>query len=129
MKTLVILYMIYLSWGTAGQGYVSILEMSRYLRRSKTQMRSDLFFLADNGLVEIERRFSDAGAQKLFVCLSDAGDEYLMQNFEAATSEYHKHVAETIALINDAAKEASHAPRKLSRKERQQIAAGQKELF
>lgn len=129
MRTLLTLYLIYLSWGTVGQGRVSILEMSRYLRRSKTQTKIDLLAIANEGLVDIIELYSDAGAKKHFAQLTEKGDEYLMQNFDAAIAEYHRHVAETILIINQKAAEAQFSPRKLSKKEREAIAAGQKELF
>jgi len=129
MNILLVLYLIYLSWGTAGQGRVSLLEMSRYLRCSKTHMRNTALKLANDGLLEIIETFTDAGSKKLYLQLSDVGDDFLMQNFDAAIDTYHKHVAETVLLINERAKAATHAPRKLSKKELAQIAAGQKELF
>lgn len=121
--------MIYLSWGTVGQGRVSILEMARYMRRSKTQMRDDLFVMADNGLVDIVTLYSDKGAKKHFVQLSDDGDAYLMLNFDAAIAQYHQHVAETILIISERSKTASYDVKKLSKKEREAIASGQKGLF
>jgi hypothetical protein len=129
MNILLILYLVYLSWGTAGQGRVSLLEMSRYLRCSKTQMRKTAFRLADDGLLEIVKTITDAGSEKLYLQMSTQGDDFLMLNFDAAIDTYHKHVAETILAINARAKEASHAPRKISKKERAAIEAGQKELF
>jgi len=129
MNILLILYLIYLSWGTVGQGRVSLLGMSRYLRCSKTHMRNIALKLAQDGLIELIETFTDAGSKKIYMQLSAQGDDFLMQNFDAAIDTYHKHVAETIAVINARAKEASHAPRKMSKKELAQIAAGQKELF
>lgn len=121
--------MIYLSWGTTGQGRVSILELSRYMRRSKSQMRIEVFSLANENLVDVIEVFSAAGSKKLLVQLSAAGDDFLMSNFDAAIAQYHQHVAETIALINERASEAKYAPRKLTKKQRDAIAAGQKEMF
>ena len=129
MKTLVILYMIYLSWGTAGQGRLSILELSRYLRRSKSQMRNDILYLAKEGLLEITRLYSDAGSEKLMVQLSAAGGNFLMERFDAAMLEYQKHVAETIEIINMRTRVGASHPQKLSRKQIEAINAGQKGLF
>src|SRR5688572_17233411 len=116
MKTLVMLYLIYLSWGTVGQGRVSFLEMARYLRRSKTQTKNDLLKLASDGLVEIITLYSDAGAKKYFAQLSPQGDDYLMQNFDAAILQYHEHVASVIADIQERNAGAQYTPTKLSKK-------------
>lgn len=117
MNTLLVLYMIYLSWGTVGQGRVSYLDMSRYLRRSKSQTKNDMLLLAESGLVEIAELFSDAGAKKHFVQLSELGEDYLMQNFDAAILKYHQHVAETIAIINQRNQALGVQTRKLTKKE------------
>jgi len=116
MKTLVMLYLIYLSWGTVGQGRVSFLEMARYLRRSKTQTKNDLLKLARDGLVDVTMFYSDAGAKKYFAQLSPQGDDYLMRNFDAAILQYHEHVASIIAEINERNAGLQHAPKKLSKK-------------
>lgn len=126
------LYLIYLSWGTVGQGRVSFLEMARYLRRSKTQTRNDMFALANEGLVDCVEVFSVNNAKKYFVSLTDKGQDYLMSNFDAAVLQYHQHVAETIAAIKAKQATGGHGEyeiRKLSKKERQAIAAGQKDMF
>ena len=128
MKTLLVLYLIYLSWGTSGAGRVSFLEMSRYLRRSKSQTKSDMLFLAKSGLVDVVALFSDKGAKKYFVQLSETGEDYLMQNFDAAIDMYHLHVAETILSIQEASKEANYEPRKVSKKELEAINAGQMKM-
>lgn len=125
MKTLVMLYLIYLSWGTVGQGRVSFLEMARYLRRSKTQTKNDLLKLANDGLVDVIEFYSDAGAKKYFVQLSSNGDDFLMQNFDAAVLQYHEHVAMVIADIHAARNSVPYAPKKMSKKEIAAISAGQ----
>lgn len=129
MNTLLILYLIYLSWGTVGQGRISILEMARYLRRSKTQTRKDLFYLADEGLVDVVETHTDKGSVKLYVQLSDTGQEYLMQNFDAAIQRYHIHVYDTILAIKLKYKAGEFTPKKLTKKQREAIAAGQKEML
>ena len=128
MKTLLILYLIYLSWGTVGQGRVSFLEMARYLRKSKSGVKNDLMYLASEGLVEIITMISDAGAKKYFVQLSPKGDEYLMQNFDAAILKYREHVAMILSEVKEQSKLSPHEPRKMSRKEAKAIASGQQKL-
>jgi hypothetical protein len=129
MNILLILYLVYLSWGTSGAGRVSLLQMSRYLRCSKTHVRNMAFALAKDDLIEIVETFTDAGSKKLYIQLSAHGDDFLMQNFDAAIDTYHAHVAETILVIDARRKEATHEPRKMSKKELAAIAAGQKEMF
>jgi hypothetical protein len=128
MKTLLMLYMIYLSWGTVGQGRVSFLEMSRYLRRSKTQTKNDLLKLASDGLVDIITLYSDAGAKKHFVQLTSFGDDYLMLNFDAAQLQYHEHVMFVISEIQLAASQAEYVPKRMGKKEIKAIQAGQQKL-
>lgn len=128
MNTLLYLYLIYLSWGTAGQGRVSILEMARYLRLSKTETRSRMFEMAKLDYVEIIETFSAKNSKKLYVQLASIGEDFLMQNFNAAIDAYHLHVAETIEEIKARYNEGEFIPKKLTKK---QIAAieGQKGLF
>jgi hypothetical protein len=129
MNILLILYLVYLSWGTVGQGRVSILELSRYLRISKTEARNRAFKLAQLGHLEIVETFSDRGSKKLYVQLAPQGDDFLMRNFDAAVDTYHQHVAETILIVRQRTRELNYEPRKMSKKEIDQIAAGQKRMF
>jgi len=129
MNTLLIMYLVYLSWGTVGQGRVSILEMARYLRKSKTATRDNMFQLANEGLLEIIELISDGGQKKYFVQLSSKGDDYLMLNFDAATDAYHHHVAETILAMKAAMNERPFEPRKMTKKELLAIQHGQKNMF
>lgn len=129
MKTLLILYLVYLSWGTAGQGRVSLLEMSRYLRNSKTTMRKIAFALADDGLIDVIETFTDKGSKKLYMQLTETGEAYLMQNFDAAYGQYQVHVAETIEAMKAKYAQGEFVPRKLSKKQRETYIAGQKEMF
>lgn len=129
MNTLLYLYLIYLSWGTAGQGRVSILEMARYLRLSKTETRSRMFEMAKHDYVDIIETISNRGSKKLYLQLADAGQDFLMQNYDAAIDAYHLHVAETVEAIKARYKEGEFAPKKLSKKQIAAIEAGQQELF
>lgn len=129
MNTLLVLYLVYLSWGTVGQGRVSILEMSRYLRCSKTHCRKLMFGMANDGLIDVIETISDAGSKKLFVQLSAQGDDFLMLNFDSAVAAYHEHVANTIEAIKARYRDGEYSPKKLSRKQREAIEAGQKGMF
>lgn len=126
MKELVLLYYLYLSWGSVGQGKVSILELARWMRKSKTQMREDIFKLAEMNLIDVH--VVQTAQKKYFVSLSTAGQTHLDDNHKEAYQAYRLHVAETIALIKErgySSKESRH----LSKKEIRSIAAGQKGLF
>lgn len=129
MNTLLILYFVYLSWGTAGQGRVSLLDMSRWLRCSKTHIRKVAFGMADEGLLEIVETLSERGSKKLYMQLSDAGNNFLMLNFDSAHAAYHEHIARTIEAMKARYREAEYAPKRLTKKQRDAIEAGQKELF
>lgn len=129
MNTLLYLYLIYLSWGGEGQGRVSILEMARYLRISKTEARSRMFELAKMDYVEVIETYSDKGSKKLYLELAQAGQDLLMENYDAAIDAYHLYVAETVEAIKARNKEKMSTPKKLSKKQLAQIEAGQKELF
>jgi len=129
MNTLLILYLVYLSWGTVGQGRVSILEMARYLRKSKTATRDLMVTLANEGLLEMIELISDGGQKKYFVQLSSIGDDYLMLHFDAAIDAYHHHVAETILAMKAAMNDRDFEPRKMTKKELLALQHGQKGLF
>jgi len=126
VKELVLLYYLYLAWGSVGQGRVSILELARWMRKSKTQMREDIFKLAEMNLIDVH--VVQTAQKKYFVSLSTAGQTHLDDNHKEAYQAYRLHVAETIALIKErgySSKESRH----LSKKEIRSIAAGQKGLF
>jgi len=109
-----------------GQGKVSILELARWMRKSKTQMREDIFKLAEMNLIDVH--VVQTAQKKYFVSLSTAGQTHLDDNHKEAYQAYRLHVAETIALIKErgySSKESRH----LSKKEIRSIAAGQKGLF
>ena len=130
MNILLVLYLIYLSWGTVGQGRVSFLEMSRYLRKSKSQTKTDMLKLAEDGLLDVTMLFSPAGARKYFVSMTSAGDDFLMLNFDAAIDAYHQHVAETVLVLQAKMKERPYETHKrLSKRERDAAVNGQLNMF
>jgi DNA-binding MarR family transcriptional regulator len=126
VKELVLLYYLYLAWGSVGQGKVSILELSRWMRKSKTQMKEDIFKLADMGLIDLH--VVQSAQKKYFVSLSVAGQTHLSDNHKEAYQAYRLHVAETISLIKQRGY-SDKQPQRLSKKEIRAIAAGQKGLF
>jgi len=129
MKTLVMLYMLYLELGGAGKGKVTILQLSRYMRLSKTQMKNDLQKVNELGYINVYEQFGKNNYRVYKVSISNDGQQYLEDNWDAAQAEYHKHVAETIALINERNSAKYSSDKRISKKTASQIIAGQKELF
>jgi len=130
MNTLVLLYMLYLEIGGVGQGKVTILKLSRYMRRSKSQMKIDLMPLVESGLVKVFEEYGGGDYKRYQVALSNEGMEYLQLNWDAAMSAYQLHVARTIELINERnSGKYPNTEKKLSKKQAAAILAGQKELF
>jgi len=129
MKTLVLLYFLYLELGGVGQGKVTILALSRYMRLSKSGMKIMLEKVAEIGYINVYEEFGGGDYKRYKVAINNAGQEHLDNNWDAAQAEYQQHVAETIALIKER-NSGKYAPdKKLSKKQAAQVLAGQKELF
>jgi len=130
MNTLVLLYMLYLEIGGVGQGKMTILKLSRYMRRSKSQMKIDLLPLAESGLVKVFEEYGGGDYKRYHVALSNEGMEYLQLNWSAVMSAYQLHVAQTIELMEERnSGKYPNTEKKLSKKQAAAILAGQKELF
>jgi len=129
MKTLVLLYMLYLELGGAGQGKVTILTLSRYMRLSKSAMKTMLEKVSELGLINVYEEFGGGDYKRYKVAINNAGQEYLDNNWQAAQAEYAIHVAQTLALINERNSGKYPSDKKLSKKQQAAILAGQKELF
>jgi len=130
MNTLVLLYFLYLELGGVGRGKVTILTLSRYMRRSKSQMKIDLVPLAENGLIKVYEEYGGGDYMRYKIALSPQGQEHLDNNWDAAMLAYQKHVAETIAIIKERnSGKYPNTEKKLSKKQAAQLLAGQKELF
>jgi len=129
MKTLVLLYFLYLELGGVGQGKVTILSLSRYMRLSKSAMKTMLEKVSELGLINVYEEFGGGDYKRYKVSINNAGQQHLDNNWDAAQLQYRQHVAETIALIKEA-NSGKYAPdKKLSKKAQAAILAGQKELF
>lgn len=129
MDTLVLLYMLYLELGGVGQGKVTILKLSRYMRVSKSGMKLFLEKVNELGYINVYE-VSGAGNYMVYkASINNAGQAYLDANWDAAREAYHKHVAETVAIINMRASGQLPSGKKMSKKAVQQLLAGQKELF
>lgn len=130
MKTLVLLYFLYLELGGVGQGKATILALSRYMRLSKSAMKTMLEKVSELGLINVYEEFGGGDYKRYKVALNSAGQEYLDNNWNAAQTEYQRHVAETIMLMKERASgKYVNSDKKLSKKQQAQILAGQKELF
>lgn len=128
METLVILYYLYLSYGTVGQGECSILELSRWLRQSKKTMILTMEKLIEMGLAEKRRKFSKTGRSWQWMYrMTELGQEHLDNNHRAAYDAYKHQVATLIADMQ--AENAKPIPKPLSRRAKRQEKAGQKRLF
>lgn len=101
MKTLVLLYMLYLELGGVGQGKVTILGMSRYMRMSKSGMRDMLEKVADLGYINVYEEYGGGDYKRYKVALNNAGQAHLDENWDAAQVEYRRHVAETLQVISE----------------------------
>ena len=130
MKTLVLLYFLYLELGGVGQGKITILGLSRYMRLSKSGMKNMLEKVSELGLINVYEEFGGGDYKRYKVSINNAGQEYLDNNWQAAQAQYQQHVAETIMLIKEKnSGKYVNSDKKLSKKTQAQILAGQKELF
>lgn len=129
MNTLALLYFLYLELGGVGQGKVSILALSRYMRVSKTKMKNDLVTWQDMGLINVYEKFGDGKYKRYLISLSVMGQQHLDENWDAAMIAYRKHVAETIALMKERTSGKYPPDRKLTKAQLKQVAAGERELF
>lgn len=129
MKTLLLLYFLYLELGGAGQGKATILALSRYMRMSKTAMRDMLITVDKLGYINVYEEFGKGNYKVYKVALNNAGQDFLDDNWEAVQVEYKRHVAETIMLVNERNSGKYPSGKKLSKKQQAAILAGQKELF
>ena len=129
MKTLVLLYFLYLELGGVGQGKATILTLSRYMRLSKSAMKTMLEKVSELGLINVYEEYGGGDYKRYKVSINNAGQEYLDNNWNAAQAQYQQHVAETIALIKERNSGKYASDKKLSKKQQAAILAGQKELF
>jgi hypothetical protein len=129
METLVMLYFLYLELGGVGQGKVTILALSRYMRLSKSGMKNMLEKVAKLGYINVYEEFGGGDYKRYKVALNNAGQAFLDENWDAAQGAYKLHVARTLELIAERNSGKYPSDKKLSKKLQAQILAGQKELF
>lgn len=130
MNTLVLLYFLYLEIGGAGQGKATILTLSRYMRRSKSQMKIDLMPLVESGFIKVYEEYGGGDYKRYKVALSAQGEQHLYDNWDAAMSAYQLHVAQTIELIKERnLGKYPNTEKRVSKKQAAALLAGQKELL
>jgi len=128
MEILVVLYFIDLTYGSVGQGRVSVNDLARWFRVSKPTVVKFVAKMIENGLV-IQHRISAKTGHGFMLkySMTVLGKEHLDNHYDAAYDLYRIQVAKILAAI-----EADKEPpeyRKLSAYEKRQIEAGQKELL
>lgn len=129
MEQLVVLYFIDLTFGSVGQGRVSIHDLARWFRVAKPTAKRFMDKMVDDGLVVAHRISAKVGHGFIIkYAMTADGKVHLDDHYEAAYQLYRIHVARILAAI-EAEKRETPEYRKLSKKERAAIEAGQKELF
>jgi len=128
MEVLVVLYFIDLTFGSVGQGRVSVSDLARWFRVSKPTVVKFVAKMIESGLV-IQHRISAKTGHGFMLKYSMTvdGKEHLDNHYDAAYDLYRIQVAKILAAI-EADKEPSEY-RQLSASEKRQIEAGQRELF
>jgi DNA-binding IclR family transcriptional regulator len=128
LETLTILYFVYLAHGCGRVGgKVSILDVARWMRVSKTTMKKTLETMVENGLLGKQEHWKNGRAYRWDYWLTDVGQVYLDNHSEAAYQAYRLHVAKTIAAIKRQEMPAETMP--MSKKNVAAENAGQKRMF
>jgi DNA-binding MarR family transcriptional regulator len=128
LETLTILYFVYLAYGCGRVGgKVSILDVARWMRVSKTTMKKQLDKMVEDGLLGKQEHWKNGRAYRWDYWLTDVGQAYLDNHSEAAYQAYRLHVAKTIAAIKRQEAPAEAVP--MSKKNVAAENAGQKRMF
>ena len=128
MEVLVVLYFIDLTYGSVGQGRVSVNDLARWFRVSKPTVVKFVAKMIESGLVLQHRITAKTGNGFIIkYSMTVAGKGLLDNHYDAAYDLYRIQVAKILAAI-EADKEPAEY-RKLSEYEKRQIEAGQKEMF
>jgi predicted ArsR family transcriptional regulator len=119
---------MYLAYGCdrAG-GRVSILDVARWMRVSKTTMKKELDKMVSSGLLDKQEHWKNGRPYRWDYCLTEVGQIHLDNNSGAAYEAYKLHVAKTIAAIKR--QEAPAEPMPMSKKNVAAENAGQKRMF
>jgi len=128
MEILVVLYFIDLTFGSLGQGRVTVNELARWFRVSKPTVVKFAEKMIAEGLIVLHRVSSKTGNGFIIkYSMTKEGKDHLDYHYDSAYELYRIQVAKTIAAINGQAPESEY--RKLSDSEKRQREAGQKEMF
>lgn len=127
MENLIILYFIYLSSGTIGQGKVSILDIARWMRTTKPTVKKRLDELVGIGYLQSSIKYSNGKPYRWDYSVTDKGEVYLDSVLDEAYQAYKIHVAKTIEAIKASSKSTEIAP--ITKKQAKQEANGQKRMF
>jgi len=128
MEILVVLYFIDLTFGSVGEGRVSVSDLARWFRVSKPTVVKFVAKMIEDGLVNQHRISAKTGNGFILkYSMTVKGKAHLDDHYEAAYELYRIQVARILAAI-EADKEPAEY-RTLSAKEKRQLDAGQKEMF
>jgi len=129
LEILVVLYFIDLSFGSVGQGRVSLYELARWSRTTKPTVEKFMKKMVADGLVERHEISAKVGHGFIIKYgMTVDGKNHLDNHYEAAYELYRIHVAHVLAAIEVARNEVPEY-RKITKRERAAIEAGQKELL
>lgn len=129
METLVVLYFIDLTFGSVGQGRVSLLDLTKWFMTSKPTALLKMRDLEEQGLVNVLKISILRGHGFIYkFSLTPEGKNHLDDHYDAAYQMYRIHVAKVLAAI-EANRHVTEDTGLLTPKERRQIAAGQKGMF
>jgi predicted ArsR family transcriptional regulator len=106
---------------------VSILDVARWMRVSKTTMKKELDKMVEDGLLGKQEHWKNGRAYRWDYWLTDVGQDYLDNHSEAAYQAYRLHVAKTIEAIKR--QEMPAEPMPMSKKNVAAEKAGQKRMF
>jgi len=128
LENLVVLYFIDLTFGSVGQGRVSLYDLARWHRVSKPTVEKFMKKMVADGLVERHEISAKTGHGFIIkYSMTVDGKNHLDNHYKAAYGLYCIHVAQVLAAI-EVARNESPEYRKITKRERAAIEAGQKEL-
>jgi len=128
MEVLVVLYFIDLTFGSVGQGRVSVSDLARWFRVSKPTVVQFVAKIIESGLVNQHRISAKTGNGFILkYSMTVAGKTHLDDHYDAAYELYRIQVARVLAAIEVGKDEPEY--RRITAAERRAIEDGQKELL
>ena len=129
LESLVVSYFIDLTYGSVGQGRVSLSDLARWHRVSKPTVEKFMQQMLAEELVERHEISAKRGHGFIIkYSLTVKGKQVLDDNYDAAYELYRVHIAHILAAI-EASRNDAPEYRKITKREREAIEAGQRELF